>query len=481
MSTFVFSKLPQEQCKVVAQFDKTIISADLLDINPEGLQASLSAESDKVYITLSGGQLGITYGILFAVEDEQGNVESSTAAVIVSEQNVIPYTTQTPDAFQDLIGTIQAGQSAVASIAFTLPGKDLKNAYCTWEMISSDNEVLASGNAFECRIRNDGLSSTIICLSIITCPSQIDTTLINTAYQLRYCLHVEDEVFYQFETLRVESEATVPLGTQDLVELQGSIAQLSLITPQVFEHVKVEIYKDNDKITEHEVKKAKPVGSGWLYEARLDTKGLPVTLENYTVIWRYSNKSGGSEYQESSKLWVINASIQSACGDVLARVAKARTTLYGSPDMLYPIPTILLWMRRGMDRFNGAYGIFTNFTMTNAKGAIREFWLMFTEYMAIQAQYLAEGEKAFDYTGAAISLNVDRTQYLDSMANAIKQELDNELKPLKENLNRKGNTSGDGSGDLSALSAGSYGAVGISFTPTNMGYGYYAYPFWRFS
>ncbi len=480
MSTFIYSKLPQEQCKVAALFDKEIISVDLLDINPKGLNVSASFDQKEVYLTLKGGQLDTTYGILFAVEFSDGEFESATAAVIVSEQNVIPYSSQTPDAFQDLIGTLQAGQSAVSSIVFTLPGVNLQNAYCTWELISSENETLAAGNAFECKIRNDGLSSSIVCRSVITCPSQLAPSLVNTSYQLRYCLRAEDKEYYQFETLRVESESTVPLGTQDLVELQGSIAQLSLITPSVFEHVDVEIYKDNEKITSHRVVKARPVSSGWLYEASFDTKGLPVSLENYTVIWRYSNKLGGAEYQESSKLWVINASIQTACGDVLARVSKARTTLYGSPDLLYPIPTVLLWMRRGMDRFNGAYGLFTNFTMTNAKGAIREFWLMFTEYMAIQAQYLAEGEKAFDYTGAAISLNVDRTQYLDSLANSIKSELDNELKPLKENLIRKGNTSGDGSSDVTAAVRGSYGAVGVSLTPMNMGYGYYTYPFWRY-
>ncbi|MEK9322795.1 hypothetical protein, partial [Escherichia coli] len=62
-----------------------------------------------------------------------------------------------------------------------------------------------------------------------------------------------------------------------------------------------------------------------------------------------------------------------------------------------------------MDAFNGAYGQFTSFTMTNARGPIREYWLLYAELAAIQSQYLAEGEKAFNYQGAAISLEVDRT------------------------------------------------------------------------
>jgi hypothetical protein len=149
-------------------------------------------------------------------------------------------------------------------------------------------------------------------------------------------------------------------------------------------------------------------------------------------------------------------------------VNKARTTLYGRPDLLYPVPTCLTWLRRGADAFNIAYGQFTNFTFTNALGGIREFWLLEAELAAIQAQYLAEGEKAFSYQGAQISLEVDRTSYLDTAANAIQSRLDNELKSIKTNLIIKGNTSGDGSADPSALRAGAIGAVGITITPANM-------------
>ena len=75
--------------------------------------------------------------------------------------------------------------------------------------------------------------------------------------------------------------------------------------------------------------------------------------------------------------------------------------------------------------------------------------------------------KAFDYSGAAISLNVDRTGYLDSMANNIKGDLDNEFKPFKQNLVNKGHTSGDGSGDVNVLGRGAMGSVGVALTPTN--------------
>jgi len=93
--------------------------------------------------------------------------------------------------------------------------------------------------------------------------------------------------------------------------------------------------------------------------------------------------------------------------------------------------------------------------------------LMYAEVLAIESQYMAEGEKAFNFSGAAISLDVDRTGYLDNAASKIQSRLDNEIKPFKQNLIIKGQTSGDGSADLSKLAQGALGSVGITITPAS--------------
>ncbi|MDN3080092.1 hypothetical protein, partial [Enterococcus faecium] len=71
-------------------------------------------------------------------------------------------------------------------------------------------------------------------------------------------------------------------------------------------------------------------------------------------------------------------------------------------------------------------------------------------------------KKAFNYQGAAISLEVDRTQYLETAARDIQSRLDSEIKDVKVNLIIKGNTSGDGSADPTKLQPGAIGAVGFS-------------------
>jgi hypothetical protein len=109
--------------------------------------------------------------------------------------------------------------------------------------------------------------------------------------------------------------------------------------------------------------------------------------------------------------------------------------------------------------------------MLNAKGGIREYWLRFAEVMALRSQFLAEGEKVFNFSGQAISLEVDRTQYYQTLADNIQSYLDAEGKQVKQNLIKKGITAGDGDvSDLSAMRRGANGAVAITLTPaTNWG------------
>jgi hypothetical protein len=152
-------------------------------------------------------------------------------------------------------------------------------------------------------------------------------------------------------------------------------------------------------------------------------------------------------------------------------VAKARTTLLGFSDELFTVPVIVTMLGRGRDTFNGAGGYYTTFNMTNADGQIRELWLKYTEVQLLQAQYLLEGEKAYNFSGQAITLDVDRTAYYQSLANDIKTAADADAKVVKQNLLIKGLTGGDGS-LAGAGRFGSTGPIGISLSPaTPYGYG----------
>lgn len=439
--------------------------------------------------TLQGGIHGVSYGVeILVVSSVKTFIVLLAVNVQDASSEIYPYTTQNPDAFRDLIGEIQAGEAAIGTGVFAFgPEVNPTGGNVLWELLSEDGTVYAAGNAFSYSVQSTGFSNTVLAKAVINVPSDIPPTLEGQKYQIRWTLTWSNQVFYTAEQITVVGLNTVPLGTQPVVELQGMVAQASLVTDQLFDTVTFQIYYDNTPFS-NAIPITGPnvagsfapikVANGWMYMASIDTSTMyPDSVRPFTMIWRYSQSQFPSMvYSEQADFWVINATISQAVADVKSMVNKARTTLYGTPDLLFPAPTILTWLRRGMDMFNGFKGYFTNFSMLNAKGSIREYWLMCTELMALRSQYLAEGEKAFDFQGQAISLNVDRTAYLDAAANQIQQRLADELPNFKTQLINKGNTSGDGSVDPNTLQRGAMGTVGITISPATWSGRYPYYP-----
>lgn len=478
---------------------ETLTSAVVQSVSPATTPAlTVTAQSapsnpDAVY-TFQGGLHGTSYGAEVLVTT---SVKTFIVLLAINVQDasaeIYPYTTQNPDAFRDLIGEIQAGEAAIGTGVFAFgPEVDPTGGYVTWELLAENGTVYSAGNAFSYSVQSTGFSNTVFAKAVVNVPSDIPPTLEGQKYQIRWVLTVDagsslPQTYYTAEQITVVGLNTVPLGTQPIVELQGMVAQATLVTNELFDTVTFQIYYDNTPFSDpipitgpNVAGSFAPVkvANGWMYAASIDTSTMyPDSVRPFTMIWRYSQSQFPSMvFSEQADFWVINATISQAVADVKSMVNKARTTLYGTPDLLFPAATILTWLRRGMDMFNGFKGYFTNFSMLNAKGSIREYWLLCTELMALRSQYLAEGEKAFDFQGQAISLNVDRTAYLDAAANQIQQRLADELPNFKTQLINKGNTSGDGSVDPNQLQRGAMGTVGITISPATWSGRYPYYP-----
>lgn len=439
------------------------------------LTLSLQADpADPQYylVTIAGGVPGIDYAAVINMGTGNGLIACSVKDAV---QSVVPYSVVNPSAFNDLVGALDAGQSAVGTGVFSFgPTVDAAGGTVSWDLVDQHGKVWAAGLAYDYAVQSNGWSTTVVAHALVTAPSDIPTVLDGQAYQLRWSLELPDgQKFYTFENLQITADRTVPLGAASAVELMGDQAVLQLVTSDLHESVRLEIYDDNTQVGSAVVAApglpTRPVrtADGWLYEAHVDTTSMSMSyLKPWSVIWKY-----GAGYSERADLWVVGPTVSQAMEDMKAKINKARTTLYGAPDLLFPYSTILTWLRRAADYFNTSYGVLTAITFVNPSGPIREYWLMIAEMFAIEAQFLAEGEKAFDFQGAAISLSVDKTQYLDAMASKIQGRLDNELKPFKQNLVYRGNEKGDGSGDPSKLQRGAMGSVGISISPATPWYG----------
>lgn len=508
--TYVFFKTDGSDTDVTVnlgqqlQAGETLVSVSVGQVTPVTtppmVATSLSLPSDASQVLrLTGGKAGISYGLELGVTT---NLRVFVALVAVNIQTasdaINPYETQNPDAFQDLVGEIQAGSAAVGTGVFAFDANiDPSGGHVLWELLAENGTVFASGNAFSYAVQSTGFSNTVFAKAVVNIPSNVPPTMEGQKYQLRWSLYLADEsalgtepnqkVYYSAEQITVVGLNTVPLGTQPVVEIQGMVAAATLVTDRLYDTVTFQLYFENTPLSDP-IPIVSPglaasyaptrVSNGWLYTASIETQNIAVnSVRPHTMIWRYSeSKYPSVVFSEQADFWVINPSMSQAVNDVKSMVNKARTTLYGTPDLLFPAATILTWLRRGGDMFNGFKGYFTNFTFTNAQGPIREYWLMCTELMALRSQYLAEGEKAFDFQGQAISLNVDRTQYLDAAANQIQQRLADELPNFKTQLINKGNTGGDGSQDPTQLQRGAMGSVGITISPATWSGRYPYYP-----
>lgn len=457
---------------------ETVTSVVAGAVTPVGLNSPVltitSANAIPIVFTITGGASGVSYGFPLQIQTNQ-RLFVLTLAVNVKSDAFSPYLNADPDSYQDLVGDIQAGKTALAKMAMTFPPSfDPSGGYVTWDVLDANGTIYSSGNAFEYRIVSSGLANTVITRSLVNIPSNIPPSPDNP-YQLRYTLTDTDgKNYYQSQLLQVKCLVEMQLGTQDTIEMQGDPATLSLVTAELWTNYVMELRRDGELLASMAVNNAEQVVGGYYVAGVIDTSQLVASCEPYQVIWKFwSNTQPNQVYRDPAVLWIVTDSMIDAVENVKSKINKARQTLYGTPDSQFPSTEIMKWLRRGMDTFNGWQGQFSNFTMTRAKGVVREYWLLCAEKAALEAQYLMEGEKAFNFSGAAITLDVDRTSYLDNMASKIQSQLDNDLKPIKVNLIIKGNTSGDGSGpngdgNFGALQRGAMGAVGITITPASL-------------
>ena len=476
MNTYVFSKDAED---LATSFDLTLNPAETVlsiltgsptptDFTPVAVFATGAGATVNLHIT--GGAEGVTYGVPLTVTTDQ-RVFVVMVAVAVASASFAPQPSADPGSYQMLVGEIEAGKTAVSNAVFQF-GTDFdpSGGYVVWDLMDDQGTIYSSGNAFEYRIVSNGVANVVFARSLVTVPSSVPPSLDNP-YQLRYKLEVNGITAYQYENITVFGMPDFQLGTVDAIEMQGDRATLAIATERIYENYVLEIYQGSSQLASMPIPNPERISNGYYVAGAFDTTPLKASLVPYNVNWKFWSNPN-QVFRESASLWIVNPSIIQAIEDVKSKINKARQTIYQTPDSQYPSTEVLKWLRRGMDAFNGAYGLFTSFTMTNAMGPVREMWLVQAEIAALQAQYMLEGEKAFQFQGAAISLDVDRTAAIDGMISKLQAQLDNELKAFKQNLIIKGNTSGDGSGDGSGnfnkTQRGAMGSVGILITPASL-------------
>lgn len=375
-------------------------------------------------------------------------------------------------AFSNQLTHVVAGNSAATTASFMVPTifTAVSSGYITYELIDAENVVYASGNGINYTVTPENESNLITAECTITVPSNIPVTTVGTAYQIRFTLNLPDEdnqEFFIYSSLMVMPPKQVDYGADDIVELAGTTTSMTLVLQDQADTgtVIANGYMNNTAIpalTGIVATGPTALADGYQYQLSVATPAQAASLVPYNIIWDY--QVSGQVYHESAQLFLVTPSILDAMKAVLVQVNKSRAHFGFQP--VFSEPEILNYLRLGMDYFNGLFNP-TMFTMTNATGPIRFFWIQCSCIIALRSQYLMEGEAAFNFSGQSVSLDVDRSQFYEGLASAIDQQIQEPLRSLKANLAKRGLLMGDGNVNPTALTRNAIGTIGISASPVS--------------
>lgn len=171
---------------------------------------------------------------------------------------------------------------------------------------------------------------------------------------------------------------------------------------------------------------------------------LPPALSPYLAV--VSHREPGQRRTQKSmfNIWSITPQIYSMMNALTGFLDKAKLENV-IPSLRYTDTDLLLYLQRGLNLFNTYSPSITSFTGINMQGPLFDCHLICASYYALGAQLLAEGALAFDFSGQAVTLNVDRTPQLEGALSRIEGQLQELIPKTKGLLVKHGVNGGDGS------------------------------------
>ena len=155
----------------------------------------------------------------------------------------------------------------------------------------------------------------------------------------------------------------------------------------------------------------------------------------YLLIYSYMTPQG--QYNEVHTLYLVSARAMIIVNAMRRYLDKARNEDI-DPNLRWTDSELIHFVVQGLNRFNVSAPSITNFTISNFPESFIYLIEKCAELEALNALYLAEGMRAgMEFTGASVTLNIDRTQYIQYKIDEIKSYLDENLQKEKKLLIRQ--------------------------------------------
>jgi hypothetical protein len=329
----------------------------------------------------------------------------------------------------------------------------------TYQILTPNNLLIESG------IAEQDQTNAARWLISFTVPHTAPITSNGQKYQLKWRAASGNEIVTNNEYFQVvDTAAPDPIDTS-IVTLVGNPFRANLITPdaglkslslRVLTAEGTPIISLANLITDPPEGASPPgpispvvSGSNSVYSIPIDENyglaGLTMRhsgLANYFAYFNYTD-SVGQQLTEIQPIYLANTLVVSMMNDM-----RQFTDLLRNNDAVVELRVseakLLHFAVQGLLRVNAtspANFVF-DFVML-ARVAQFYFWVLkAAQYELLSALYLAEGMTAFDFQGMSVQLNMDRTQFIQSLMNDIKSDLDNNLPKVKSQYARSGGFTG---------------------------------------
>ena len=264
------------------------------------------------------------------------------------------------------------------------------------------------------------------------------------------------------EAFRVLGNVELPAGAAPEVVLSGMPASLEYTFPAMPTSLSLDIYLGNVLQAHYPVPLVTGPTVGWTGLTAafpLDTTPLQPSLMPYAAIWTVNGTP------DIAPLFVINPSIHLAMKELHNQINK-NCSDWGLAELTMTPEQLIAALYNGACLFNAAHYL-TNFSMLNAQGMIRTFWLQYSAVWLLQSQSLNGIETDFSFSSSSTTLDVDRAAKYQQFADSLLSQISEACRPLKFNLNKRGQIDGDGSNNPLALRNGAIGAISMSLSPVS--------------
>lgn len=259
----------------------------------------------------------------------------------------------------------------------------------------------------------------------ITIPASAPIPANGGKWSIQWRLPLKKSDAYREETFPI-----VPTGDESVAKRPTEILTLSatafsdvIYLPASAQNVTLTIKDTNGQVKmQPTVGTPSPYEEGFKYTVDV-AAGLPVSLTGsgyYLSVWQWTDN--GEINNEVHTVYVLSPQGMGMVHNL--RQAVDRAALKDIHTHLeFTDADLLHFILRGIAYCNG-HGQITYWNLNNIPLGLESYIEMAAMLYAVRSQYLAEGMHAFDFQGLGVQLNVDRTQYLDNIANQMIGELE---------------------------------------------------------